>query len=45
MAMEVVLPDLHEALIYVEGTTRARPNPQAEQGCPHSSSPKHILRR
>jgi len=27
MAMEVVLPDLYEAVIYIESTTRARPNP------------------
>jgi erythromycin esterase len=27
MAMEGVLPDLYEAVIYVEATTRARPNP------------------
>ncbi len=27
MAMEVVLPDLYEAVAYVEATTRARPNP------------------
>jgi erythromycin esterase len=27
MAMEVVLPDIYEAVIYVESTTRARPNP------------------
>jgi erythromycin esterase len=30
MAMEVVLPDLYEAVIYVEATTRARPNPPAQ---------------
>jgi erythromycin esterase len=27
MATEVVLPDLYEAVIYIEATTRARPNP------------------
>lgn len=27
MAMELVLPDVYEAVIYVEATTRARPNP------------------
>jgi len=30
MAMEVVLPDIYEAVIYVEATTRARPNPPAQ---------------
>ena len=30
MAMEVVLPDLYEAVIYVESTTRARPNPPTQ---------------
>ncbi|HEX5760312.1 MAG TPA: erythromycin esterase family protein, partial [Thermoanaerobaculia bacterium] len=30
MAMEVVLPDIYEAVIYVESTTRARPNPPAQ---------------
>lgn len=30
MAMEVVLPDLYEAVIYVQATTRARPNPGAQ---------------
>jgi len=30
MATEVVLPDRYEAVIYVEATTRARPNPPAQ---------------
>jgi erythromycin esterase len=30
MATELVLPDHYEAVIYVEATTRARPNPPTQ---------------
>ena len=30
MAMELVLPEVYEAVIYVEATTRARPNPPVQ---------------
>ena len=40
MAMELVLPDVYEAVIYVEATTRARPNPPWP-----STNPRSVFRR